>query len=304
MHPQRQWEWVATPPPRALPQSGSRTGRFRRPSPYTGPPSYPAPPRWGFPRLSWRWPVSVPTGGSTAKPVDQLRMLARNAALTLWLTAATLGLAAVGEGWRFVLLLLSRDGALSREVLAYSDALVVTAGVVSAVSAVASALLALGWLLRARQVAATAADQVPARSRRQVLFGLLVPGLNLVLAGSILAELEHTAARQPASERPKPSRQLLWWWGAWALSQVLFLVTMLVLFLDGSVQGMANGVELHLLADLVAAFLAVASAQFIARITTLLEPVDLTTVHRLRVLRVTDSPAPPLRAVRAPGSVR
>src|SRR5206468_941479 len=120
------WQWVATPPP----QSGASRGGRRRPLPYTGPPSYPVPPRWGFPQLSWRWPVSL---GRKAKPepLDRLRMLSRNLVATLWVTAAALGVAVAGEGWRYALLILSRGGALSRSVVAFSDALVVTAGVVS-----------------------------------------------------------------------------------------------------------------------------------------------------------------------------
>jgi hypothetical protein len=294
------WQWVATPPP----QSGTPRDAFRRrPLPYTGPPSYPVPPRWGFPQLSWRWPVSL---GKKAKPqpLDQLRMLSRNLTATLWVTAAALVVAVGGEGWRYTLLILSRSGALSRNTVAFSDALVVTAGVVSGLSALASLGIGVLWVLRARDVAAAVSGQRPARPVRDVLIGLLVPVLNLAVAGSVLAELEHAAARKPATERPRPSRLLLMWWIAWIASEILFAVVWLVMYFGTSVQSLANGVELHLLADLVAAFVAATSAVFVSRITQLLEPVDLTTVHRLRVVKVVDAPEPPLRATRPAGAAR
>ena len=293
------WQWVATPPP----QSGaSRTG-IRRPLPYTGPPSYPVPPRWGFPQLSWRWPVSL---GRKAKPkpLDQLRMLSRNLIATLWVATAALVVAAAGEGWRYALLILSRSSALPRTVVAFSDALVVTAGVVSGLAALASLLLAVLWVLRARDVAAAVSGQRPARPVREVLIGLLVPGLNLAVAGSVLAELEHAAARKPAAARPRPSRLLRLWWIGWVVGELLFAVIWLLMFFGTSVQALANGVELHLLADLVAAFVAGAGAVFVGRVTQLLEPVDLSTVHRLRVIKVADAPEPPLRATRPAGSPR
>jgi Domain of unknown function (DUF4328) len=297
---QGRWQWVATPPPGA----GQPTrALFRRPLPYTGPPSYPVPPRWGFPQLTWRWPTVV---GERAKPrpLDQLRMLARNLVATLWVTTAALGLAAGGEIWRYVLLMVSRDGALSRNTVSFSDALVVTAGVVSSLAAVASMALAVLWILRARTVAAEVADQRLARTTRDVLIGLLVPGLNMAVAGSVLAELEHAAGRRPVADRPRPSRLLLVWWAAWVLSELLFVIVMLVDLFGTSVQTMANGVELHAFADVVAAFVAGAGAVVVTRITLLLEPVDPNTVHRMLVVKVVDAPEPPLRATRPAGSVR
>jgi hypothetical protein len=293
------WQWVATPPP----QSGASRAVPRRPLPYTGPPSYPVPPRWGFPQLSWRWPVAF---GRKAKPkpLDQLRMLSRNLVATLWITTAALGVAVVGEGWRYVLLILSRSGALSRTLVAFSDALVVTAGVVSGLAAVAALVLGVLWVLRARDVAAAVSGQRPARSLRDVLIGLLVPVLNMAVAGSILAELEHAAARKPVAERPRPSRLLLMWWAAWAVGELLFAIVWLVTLFGASVQSLANGVELHLLADLVAGFVAATGALFVGRVTQLLEPIDPATVHRLRLVKVTDAPEPPLRTFRAAGTPR
>jgi hypothetical protein len=94
------------------------------------------------------------------------------------------------------------------------------------------------------------------------------------------------------------------WWIAWVAGELLFVIVLLVTLFGASVQTLANGVELHLLADLVAAFVAATGALFVTRITQLLEPVDLSTVHRLRVLKVTDAPEPPLRVSRPVGAPR
>jgi hypothetical protein len=94
------------------------------------------------------------------------------------------------------------------------------------------------------------------------------------------------------------------WWAGWVVGELLFAVVWLVNLFGTSVQSLADGVELHLLADLVAAFVAATGALFVSRITQLLEPVDPATVHRLRVVKVTDAPEPPLRTFRPAGSPR
>ncbi|MBV8934041.1 MAG: DUF4328 domain-containing protein, partial [Kutzneria sp.] len=259
-------------------------------------------PRWGFPQPAWRWPA-YDAGSAAAQPVERLRMLARNAVVALWLTAAALGAAAIGEGWRFVLVLLSRNGALPRGVVAFSDALVVTAGVVSMLSAAASITVGVLWVVYARWMVAKATGHIPARTTRQVVLGLIAPMLNVVLAGSVLAELEHSAGGRSAADRPRPSRLLLGWWASWVVGQALFGIALLNSF-DGSVQGMANGIELHLFADLVAVVVAVTGAILVNRITTLLEPIDADAMHRLRVVKVINAPEPQLRPVRPLGSLR
>ncbi|MGH4024066.1 MAG: hypothetical protein ACRDRV_05720, partial [Pseudonocardiaceae bacterium] len=65
-------QWVATPPavtetpsemtPRKTVTGEMTSGEIRvPPQAYTGPPSYPAPPRWGFPLLGWRRPMPLTT---------------------------------------------------------------------------------------------------------------------------------------------------------------------------------------------------------------------------------------------------
>jgi hypothetical protein len=294
-------DWVATPPPGAQPPRAAPR-RFR----YAGPPSYPATPRWGFPRLVWRWPTALPpVPGSPAggSPVDRARAAGVTATQSLWITAALCSVAACGEGWRYALLLESRYDALSGGVVAMSDALVVTTGVVSMLSALLSVLLTVLWARRAREAAAFAAGFAPSRADWQVLVGLVVPGVNLVLPGSALAELEHAALDRPAGARPTPSRLALLWWGVWAVGVLLFLLTVLWSF-RGGVQAMADGVVLHALNDLAAVALAVLTIRVVRWINGLIGPIDPAHVRLSRVIRVSDAPPPPLRPSRPAGSVR
>ncbi|MCX2948600.1 DUF4328 domain-containing protein [Lentzea sp. NEAU-D7] len=292
-------DWVATPPPGAYPQPSHRS---QRPS-YGGPPNYPVPPRWGFPLLAWRWPTAVPGTVEQADSVDGVRRLGRTAQNALWLLAAVAVWAACSEIWRYVLVALSRFGALSAGVVSTSDAMVVASSAVTITGCFLALILSMLWVRRARNVAATLVGYGPSRPDRDVLIGLIVPGVNLVVPGSVLAELEHAVARRPAGERPTPSKLLRWWWGFWAGSGLMVVVVVLWSF-RSSTQALADGVLLHAFADLLLAGVAVTSALVVRRITTLLLPVDAASVRLMRVVEVKDAPQPPLRSVRASGSPR
>ncbi|MCG8920906.1 DUF4328 domain-containing protein [Lentzea sp. CC55] len=292
-------DWVATPPPGAYPQPQSRPQRLS----YGGPPNYPVPPRWGFPLLAWRWPTAVPGRVERADSVDGVRRLGRTAQNSLWLLAAVAVWAAFSEVWRYVLVAMSRFGALSPGVVSASDAMVVSSSAITICGCVLSLVLTLLWVRRTRNVAATLVGYGPSRSDGEALLGLVVPGVNLVVPGSVLAELEHAVTRRPAGERPRPSKLLRWWWGFWAGSGLLFAITVLWSFRD-STQALADGVLLHAFADLVLAGVAVTTALVVRRTTTLLLPVDSASVRLLRVVEVKDAPEPPLRSVRASGSPR
>ncbi|MEV6241725.1 DUF4328 domain-containing protein [Lentzea sp. NPDC051838] len=292
-------DWVATPPPGAYPQPSRRSQRLS----YGGPPNYPVPPRWGFPLLAWRWPTAVPGTVEHADSVDGVRRLGRTVQNSLWLLGAVAVWAALSEVWRYVLVALSRYGALSIGVVSASDAMVQTAAWIMVVGCVLSLVLTILWVFRARNVAATLVGYGPSRSDNQALLGLFVPGMNLVVPGSVLAELEHAVARRPADERPRPSKLLRWWWGFWAGSGLMFLITILWSFRE-STQALADGVLLHALGDLVLAGVVVTTALVVRRITTLLLPVDAASVRLMRVVEVKDAPEPPLRSFRASGSPR
>lgn len=283
--------WVASVPGNALPGNGSRPR-----IPYQGPPAYDVPPRWGFPHVVWRWPTAV-QGTSAAVPVpsQRLRLIARNAVAVLWTLVALAAVASGAELWRYVLLVLSRDSALSSAVVGASDALVLTFSLLTFVVAAFAFAVSVWWLLVARKAAADEAGQHPPRPTWQVLAGLLVPGLNLAMAGSILAELEHAAIRRPANQRPKPSRLVLAWWGAWIANALLLTLTVLWRTRDG-VQAQVDAVVLTAFSDLSAVLLALATVLVVRRFTRLLAPMDEQLVRPLRVLRVQDAPELPRRA--------
>jgi hypothetical protein len=172
---------------------------------------------------------------------------------------------------------------------------VIGSALVAMILAVVCAVVTLWWVYVARAAAAAHAGHKPARPDWQVLVWLVIPGVNLVVAGSMLAELEHAVLGRAADARPKPSRLVLWWWLAWAVSGVLFAVTVLWQFRDG-VQALADGVMLHALTDLAAAAVAALTAVVIRHMTTLLAPIDPAAVRQLRVVKINGAPA----AERAP----
>ncbi len=293
-------EWVATPPGRPRPR------RRRRPRrPYSGPPSYPAVPRWGFPLLAWRWPLALPSA-QRADPVERLQARSATAVSTLWITAGLAGVAALAEVWRYVLLLRSRSEALPRTNLAISDALVATTGVMTWLFGLLSGIVVVLWALRAREHAHERAGVRGARPDWQVLTGVLVPGLNLFVPGSVLAELEHavllTEGARSREARPGPSRLVTVWWVVWVASLLLGWGTFFWGFRT-SVQALADGVVLHAWTNAVAAALAVVTVVVVRRLTRLLTPVDTASISRERVVAVRGAPDP-ARAPRPVGARR
>lgn len=284
--------WVARPP---APVRQYKTPRSR--VRYSGPPSYPVPPRWGFPALVWRWPTALPGLGPKTSPLEQTVHLARQLEFALSVLAGATALAAIGEVWRYVLLVQSLFGALGEAAVLSSDLVLTISSVLSLAGSVLVTVLGVLWLMRARQTAEEFSGLRPSRPDWQVLVGTLVPGLNLAVPGSTLAELEHTALGKPAADRPRPSRLVLAWWGAWAVGAALLVITMLW-YLRSSVQAQADGVLLHAVTDLVAATVCVLSVRLVRYLTALLAPVDLSRTHLRRVVKVTGAPPPPLRADR------
>ena len=283
--------WVAEPPPVARPAMPVRP-RFR----YTGPPRYAGIPRWGFPALPWRGEVGG-TGGADTGP--EVPALARAGALvhTLsWLLPITAGVAVVGfaaEMLRYVLLLYSRDEALPAWLVALSDGAVAFGGWASLAGAVGCGLLLVLWSLRAREAAAARSGTEPARSARAVVAGWVVPGLNLSVPGSLLAEIEHLALDRPPAERPRPSRLLQLWWALWVVGVVFGIVVFVWSFRSG-VQALADGVLLHGVLDLVAAATALVTLRVVRTLTALLEPPRATRRELLvAVGRVGDADSAP-----------
>ncbi len=122
--------WVAEPPP-GTPGNEPAPARVR--VRYTGPPRYRVLPRWGFPLGAWQDPARSDTPPPPG-PLQTARSLLGTLVPLLWATSAVALLAAGAEVWRYVLLLESRDGALSAGAVAASDALVASAGTVAPVA--------------------------------------------------------------------------------------------------------------------------------------------------------------------------
>lgn len=272
-------QWVATPPAEAESTEEIRVP----PQPYTGPPSYPVPPRWGLPLLGWRRPrpLSTPVVGAA----ERMLTLAATAFPLLWLSAALAVATAAAEGWRYALLLDSRTDAVPATSLHVSDALVVTGGMVSLIAAALAGAVTLGWLVRACAAAAESAGVRPPRPAWQLVAGVLVPGVNLLLPGAVLAELEHTALRRDPGRRPRPSPLVAAWWVVWATGLGLGALTLLWGLRSG-VQARADGVLLHLVTDLVAGVVAVVTIVVLRRLTQLLGPAQRWDARRMVVVRV------------------
>ncbi|GAA0508684.1 hypothetical protein GCM10011581_19260 [Saccharopolyspora subtropica] len=283
-------EWVATPPGGPRPVRPPR--RARR---YTGPPAYPAVPRWGFPLLAWRWPLALPVQ-QQGDPARRAEATGATAVATLWITAGVAGLAAFAEGWRYVLLLISRSQALSRTVLAISDALVGTTGLILWPLGAFSGLFVVLWALRARAAAAQRIGVRNARPDWQVVVGVLVPGLNLLVPGSALAELEHTVlaaeGERERGARPYPTLLVRFWWVTWTATLLLGWFTFAWGFRTG-VQALADGVVLHALNDALVAVLAMLTVRVIRYLNRLLLPVNPTELRHLWVRAVRAAPPPP-----------
>ena len=216
---------------------------------------------------------------------EQMRALAAIAIPLLALTAMLVLVTAGAEGWRYALLLASRTDAVNAAPLHASDALVVISGVVSLLSSTLAGAVALGWLVHANTAAAQAAALTPARPGWQVVVGALMPGMNLVVPGAVLAEVEHAALGGDPKGRVRPSRLVLGWWVIWVIGLVLAF-TAILWNLRSGVQARADGVLLHLATDLVAGVVAITTIVVVRRLTRLLSPVTLASTRRMVVVRV------------------
>lgn len=329
--------WVAVAPPR--PDAQPATPRHE--PPYTGPPSYPAPPRWGFPNLIWRLPTQVPgTASSAPDPASAQRTVGVGATVVLLVLAVFTALAGGAELWRYALLVQSRETALSATAVGVSDRLVVW-GYLATVPllSLAAVIMTFAWFVLARTVAARRSGYEPPRSMFGVVLRIfgpwpavglalgllwllsLVPALSavavtlvppvalavvtvgLALGGPVLMELEHAALGNGPGARVRPSWQVLLWWAAWVGNGVLVVVTAIWRAREG-LQQQADAVVLTASTDLAAAALAVLTVLVIRRVMALLEPRHLGSLRRLRVVGVRGAPAPEPRTARPAGASR
>lgn len=270
--------WVAHPPP-----GGPTTApRARRPErPYQGPPSYRRTgfPRWGFPPVVWR-PAPDP---APARPIDPGPGLLRTTWLSVLAAAAAL-LAAGAEIWRFVLMLQGRTLVLNGSVVRASDILVAAAGILAPLTALAVLISAVPALTRTNAAAAGRLGRAPSRTVGAVAARVLVPIWNIYGAGQIVTEIDRMLSTRPdpasggeemfgegrpADRPPRASARTVCWWLSWVLSAAL-VIAALARGLGGSLQSIADTVELHIAVDLAAAVVAGLGAAMLLRFRRLL----------------------------------
>ncbi|HTK67769.1 MAG TPA: DUF4328 domain-containing protein [Pseudonocardia sp.] len=255
--------WVASPPP-GTESPPKRVSRGR----YPGPPRYLSPPTWGFPALPWRRGESDDTETtSTDRLVSQAGLLVP----LLRGLAVLAALSACGEAWRYVLLLRSRNEALGAAEVAASDALVGAASWVTTVLTLGAGAVLLSWVLGAVQISAEQNEVRPARTSRVIVWGWLIPGINLTIPGSVLSEIEHAALRRDPAKRPDPSKLITLWWALWASNVVVGIIATLWLLRTGT-QARADGVVQHVFLDVLAAAAAVVTSRVVTYLTALIAP--------------------------------
>jgi len=174
--------------------------------------------------------------------------------------------AAGAELWRFVLLLEGRTLVLSGAAVRASDILVAASGIAVVLFAVLTLVMAIPALVRTHAVAAKRLGRAPSRSTGGVLARLLVPVWNLYGAGQIVTEIDRMLAAHDVADDQEPgvSRITVLWWLSWIASAVLVVAT-LARGLGGSLQAIADTVELHIAVDLMAAVVAGLGAVMLRR---------------------------------------
>jgi hypothetical protein len=232
----RNYRWIARPPVPVVPF----TDAPKRDRPRGSTPHYTVMPRWGLRQ-------TPPT--ELARPGTPLRLATGRAAVIVVWTAIVFLLSAAAEIWRYVILLRSRDQLIGPVELWFSDQVLNVVSVLALAVALAAAYCCVDWLLEARRTVFARVGRSDTRTRGWTLIGCLVPVLNLFLPGVLLTEL---AAR--ISPRMRVVVRI--WWGAWAASGVMSVVSLCWHTAD-SVQERANGVLFSMLTDLVAVAVAV-----------------------------------------------
>ena len=261
--------WVAHPPAGA--PRGPRTVRRR---PYAGPPTYRGrPPTWGFPTVAWRR-ATVSNSDGVAEPS---RFLLRLAGWLAVLTALACLAGTVAEFLRWMLMLRGRTEVLPASAVAASDLFVTVAAAVAASAAVVTVVVAVPVLVRTHRAAERRIGYGASRPSAAVLARLIVPGWNLYGAGQVLAEidgrLDNPDGATADADRPRPGRLVIVWWCAWVVNGLLVLITMARAF-GGSLQAVADTVELHIAVNAAATVVAALSAAVLWRFARLLGRPD------------------------------
>ncbi|NLU63815.1 DUF4328 domain-containing protein [Rhodococcus sp. HNM0563] len=231
----RNFRWVVRSP-----QSSSAERTAPRAAQPTATPAYDEIPRWGLldrPRPHAEEPTRAET-------------LAGLAPTLLVGTAVVFGLAAVAELARYVLLLVNRTRLIEPIVLALSDSAVWATQIVGPLVALAAAVASGLRLIEVRRRVFAEHDTSDPRSPGSLLFGVVVPGVNLALPGVFLTEI--------AYDRPRLLRAVRIWWVLIVSNAVLFVFVLFWRQRD-SLQARADAVLLTAVVAGLAAVVALAT---------------------------------------------
>ena len=231
----RNFRWVVRPP-----QSDLAEDIAPHATQSTATPAYDEIPRWGL--------------LDRTRPHDEepsrAETLADLAPTLLVGTAAVFGLAAVAELVRYVLLLVNRTRLIEPMVLALSDSAVWATQIVGPLVALAAAVASGLRLIEVRRRMFAEHGTSDPRSPGSVLFGVVVPGINLALPGVFLTEIAH--------DKPRILRAVRIWWVLIVSNAVLFVFVLFWRQRD-ALQARADAVLLTALVAALAAVVAVAT---------------------------------------------
>ncbi|MFD6859332.1 DUF4328 domain-containing protein [Rhodococcus sp. NPDC060090] len=231
----RNFRWVVRSP-----QSDPENGPAPRAPQSTPTPEYAEMPRWGLLDRS-REHDEEPTRAET---------LAGLAPTLLAGAAAVFGLAAVAELVRYVVLLVNRTRLIEPIVLALSDSAVWATQIVGPLVALAAAVASGLRLIEVRRHVFAERGTSDPRSPGSVLFGAVVPGVNLALPGVFLTEI--------ADDNPRILRAVRIWWVLLVSNAVLFVFVLFWRQRD-ALQAKADAVLLTAALAALAAAVAVAA---------------------------------------------
>ncbi len=237
---QRNYRWVARPPGR---RQRDRTSAANTSAPTASTPRYAEIPRWGL--------RDVPPQPAPSRR-RRLDVLTDRVARLVTAAAVLFLLAAAAEFGRYLILMRNRSRLIEPVVAYLSDWSVWFFSGLALVFALLSAIGLVGWLLDARRAAYARTGRRDPRGLWSLLFGCVVPVVNLVWPGVFLIEL----ARE--RDDPRLLQAVRIWWAAWVINAVM-AVAALFWHLATTLQAQANGVIFTVYTDLVAAATAVLS---------------------------------------------
>lgn len=222
----RNFRWVARSP--YPPEVRRRTDTSPGPTP-----RYRQIPRWG---------LLDPPPDEREAPARRTDAVADLAPTLLACTALVFGLATLAEAFRYGLLVFNRVRLVDPLTLAISDAMVWSTELSGPLVAVAAAVAVACRLHVERARVFADRGLTDPRPLREILVGVLVPGLNLVMPAVYLREI--------AGDDRRLWRAIRLWWTAWVTGGVLVVGNVLWRNQD-SLQARADGVVLAAVAAAV-----------------------------------------------------